>query len=75
MFPTVAGFETKFIREFKLSLQRRSSGAVHNCHQIRFLDRCRCVAADNIGLSTAVLESLLISIISSSPRTAANNKY
>jgi hypothetical protein len=48
-------------------LQRMSSTGVLNYHQMRFLNRCMCVTADNPGLSTVVLEPLL--------RTVANNKY
>jgi hypothetical protein len=56
-------------------LQRRSSVVVRNFHQMRFLNRCWCAAADNPGLSPAVLEPLLIPIISSGSRTVANNRY
>jgi hypothetical protein len=41
-------------------LQRRLSPAVYNCYQIQFLNCCRCVVADNSGLSATVLASLLI---------------
>jgi hypothetical protein len=45
-------------------LQRRSSVAVRNCHQMWFLNSCRCATADN-SLSVAVLEPLLIIDINS----------
>jgi hypothetical protein len=50
-------------------LHRRSSVAVLDYHQMRFLNRCRWPAVDNTGLSTVVLEPLLISIISNGFRT------
>jgi hypothetical protein len=57
-------------------LQRKSSAAVQNYHQLQFLNRCRYTTADNPVLSGVVLlERLLISIINSGSRTAANNKY
>jgi hypothetical protein len=34
-----------------------------------------CAAADNPGLSAAVLEPVLISIIGSGSRTASNSRY
>jgi hypothetical protein len=36
-------------------LQRRSSAGVLDYHQMRFLDRYRCVTTDNLGLSAVVL--------------------
>jgi hypothetical protein len=35
-------------------LQRRSSVAVRNYHQLQFLNHCRCATADNPGLSAVV---------------------
>jgi hypothetical protein len=32
-------------------LQRRLSAVVCKCHQLQFLNHCRCAAADNPGLS------------------------
>jgi hypothetical protein len=51
--------------------------AVCNCHHMWFLNHCRCVIADNLGLSTTVLELLLIYIISNSSnvKTVDNNWY
>jgi hypothetical protein len=39
----------------RLLLQRRSSAAVLDCHQIRFLNRYSCAATDNPILSATVL--------------------
>jgi hypothetical protein len=44
-------------------LQRRSSATVLGCHQIWFMNHCRCAAADNSGLSTTVLVLKLLLII------------
>jgi hypothetical protein len=46
----------------------KSFVAVHNYHQLRFLNRYRCGTADNPGLP------LLISIINNGSKTAAENQ-
>jgi hypothetical protein len=46
----------------------KSFVAVHNYHQLRFLNRYRCGNADNPGLP------LLISIINNGSKTAAENQ-
>jgi hypothetical protein len=46
-------------------LQRRSSAAVQNCYQLRFLNRYRWPVVDNPTLSATVLEPLLIITYSS----------
>jgi hypothetical protein len=66
-------WKTSFLVSLHTLVQRRSSAAVPNYHQLWFLNHCRCATADNAGLSAAVLEPLLISIISSGSRTSTEN--
>jgi hypothetical protein len=60
---------------FDTLLQKKLSITVQNYYQLRFLNRCRYTTVNNLELSAAVLEPLLIYIISSGSKTAADNRY